>query len=66
MRVKATFTIAVKSDIKKDCLTRDSSSLDWIYKIQLRISWLIVIFNAKPPSSALRALQALQALQGLV
>ena len=44
------------NDIKEACLTRDSSSLDCIYKMYLRIFWLIVIFKGKRPSSALQAI----------
>ena len=44
------------NDIKKACLTRDSSSLDSIYKMYLRIFWLIVIFKGKRPSSALQVI----------
>ena len=42
--------------LKKACLTRDSSSLDCIYKMYLRIFWLIVIFKRKRPSPALQAI----------
>ena len=44
------------NDIKKTCSTRDSSSLDCIYKMYLRILWLIVIFIGKRPSSVLQAI----------
>ena len=44
------------NDIKKACLTSDSSSLDCIYKMYFRIFWLTVIFKGKRPTCALQAI----------